>query len=88
MKIFKLLGLTSILAISTIPFVLPTKHEVARCAYIPIDSDLKKTKEKMSNLENKIALLEKKIDELEKVVYTFSKNKLEMFPITIVVGKK
>jgi len=88
MKIFKLLGLTSILALSTVPFVLPTKHEVVRCAYIPLDSDLKETKEKVSNLEKKVDALEKKIDELEKVVYAFSKNKLEMFPITIKNGEE
>ena len=40
MKIFKLLGLTSTLALATIPFVLSTKHEVVRC-----DSDVKEIKE-------------------------------------------
>lgn len=73
MKIFKLLGLTSILALSTIPFVSPTKHEVVRCVNIPkgaytptpVDDDIKEIKDKMSNLENKVDTLEKKIDKAQ-----------------------
>ena len=47
MKILKLLGLTSILSLATIPFVLSKKHEIARYAYTPtpVDGDIKEIKE-------------------------------------------
>lgn len=84
MKIFKWLGLTSTLALATVPFVLSNKHEVVRCGVYtptPVDKDIKEIKEKMSALENKVDTLEKKIDkaqlckvkkdidELKKIVY-------------------
>ena len=67
MKIFKWLGLTSTLALATIPFVLSNKHNIVRCVYCPtpVDGDIKEIKEKMAKLENKVDSLEKKIDKAQ-----------------------
>ena len=82
MKIFKLLGLTSTLALATIPFVLSTKHEIVRCDYgTPIGNkvnEIKKEvdeiKKEINSLKNKIdkaqlCKIKKDIDELKKIVY-------------------
>lgn len=67
MKILKLLGLTSILSLATIPFVVSKKHEIVRYVYTPtpVDGDIKEIKEKMNDLEKKVDKLESKIDKAQ-----------------------